>query len=148
MLNVKVKKTESFKHIMGIILNKKLTYRYSFLDKNSVHVVLGEEYGDFRHDSDYFMRAATKMFSEVEDLNCQFVVLDLKHVSYLSHENLWPIFKFFKALEENGKKLILVNMKDQPKRKVLITKLDTKVGILDSLDEAIAHIKEQYFAES
>ncbi|RAP31406.1 hypothetical protein DID78_01055 [Candidatus Marinamargulisbacteria bacterium SCGC AG-343-D04] len=75
------------------------------------------------------------------DENSYSIIIDMGNISYIDSSGLWALFESHKKAEQRSGKLILINPKNDVKRVLDITKMSTKITILENEEQAIQHFK-------
>jgi len=71
------------------------------------------------------------------------IITDIQYVSYTDSSGLWSLFEGHKKASQKGGKLILLNPTKDVKRILDITKMSSKIAILNNEQEAIASFNEE-----
>jgi len=78
--------------------------------------------------------------NNILDEGLNLIILSLENISYIDSSGLWALFESYKKTEQRNGKIVLLNPRADVKRVLDITKISSKIKIVESVDNGIAFL--------
>lgn len=78
--------------------------------------------------------------NNILDEGLNLIILSLENISYIDSSGLWALFESHKKTEQRNGKIVLLNPRADVKRVLDITKISSKIKIVDSVDNGITYL--------
>jgi anti-sigma B factor antagonist len=78
--------------------------------------------------------------NNILDEGLNLIILSLENISYIDSSGLWALFESYKKTEQRNGKIVLLNPRADVKRVLDITKISSKIKIVDSVDTGISFL--------
>ena len=76
------------------------------------------------------------------DEGISLVIVEMQNINYIDSSGLWALFETHKKASQRNGKIVLLNPKKDVKRVLDITKMSSKISILDNDKSAIKYLLE------
>lgn len=106
--------------------------------KETQDVVILSLYGNIRTNDDY--ADFKKSMDEVIEKGKAKIILNFKEVHFINSSGLGRLVLAVKKVKEINGSLSIVNLSDDLKELFLFTRLDTKIPIFQTEEDALAHL--------
>ena len=101
----------------------------------------GTPCGELEIDLEYASRFKSECLELIKENDKQ-VILCLENVPYIDSEGLWAIFEIYKKLTAQSKVLVISSPNSNVMRVLKIIKLDSRIKIFDTDEQAIKYLEE------
>lgn len=78
--------------------------------------------------------------NNILDEGLNLIILSLENISYIDSSGLWALFESYKKTEQRNGKMVLLNPRADVKRVLDITKISSKIKIVDSTEDGITFL--------
>jgi len=78
--------------------------------------------------------------NNILDEGLNLIILSLENISYIDSSGLWALFESYKRTEQRNGKIVLLNPRADVKRVLDITKISSKIKIVESVDNGITFL--------
>lgn len=78
--------------------------------------------------------------NNILDEGLNLIILSLENISYIDSSGLWALFESYKKTEQRNGKIVLLNPRADVKRVLDITKISSKIKIVESVDTGITFL--------
>ena len=74
------------------------------------------------------------------DEGINLVIIQMENISYIDSSGLWALFESHKKANQKNGKIVLLNPRKDVKRVLDITKMSTKISIIENETEAVTFL--------
>ena len=125
---MKLKRTKINKHLVKVSIGCEL-------DQHT-----GTICGELEIDLEYASKFNSEFMALIQEYDQQ-IILCFENVPYIDSEGLWAVFDIYRKLADQGKTLVISNPNENVKRVFKIIKLDSKIKIFNTEEQAIKNFE-------